>query len=405
MKSKSILKGTYNELLTSLLLTSNIFCLYIPFSGVFVVVTGLLMIMYFAGGNGLLPRNIVPVIVFCFFWFFYSVIFQGFNNEYMFTYFLNFLVMGISGLFISQLDVKPRVVVLYMCAISVFVYPVFLRQSGLNLEPGEYMGLSYTSLRLIIPLICSYYFVKKKFYFFLLLPLLLIYLFTFLSFASRGAILSIGFFIFLALFVSVKKYRVVLFLIIGFLVVFIYSNFIEVITWLDDTFENNGVHVYALHKIVRFASVSEGLDNGRGEIINLGLSQFYDSPIFGNGIAYFELGKTGYVHNIFVQMLLEGGVIMTLPFILLLLYTTIVYMKGETSKENLLYIALLLSCCFVLLLFSDTFWRIQHFWYFVGYMIKFKADHKQYGKFQYYNTPKGISSYNSTTLRQHSVTS
>ncbi len=388
MKVFSQIKRTYKDLLVALLLTANIYCLYIPFAGVFVVITAILMMMYFLGRYTPIPVNVMPLIIVVFFWFTYSAFLQGFDNEFLFDDFLYFIVMGISGLYFSQLVINPRNVVLYMCIIALLVYPVFLGRSEMDLRSGEFMGLSYTAIRLIIPLICSLFFFKNFIFKLAVIGLLLIYLYTFLSFSSRGAVVAILFFLVLALFTKIKKHRTIL--VLGLLLSFflIFANFLDVIIWLDDAFENNGIHVYSLHKIVRFAEASRDLDNGRGDFIKIGLSQFYESPIWGNGIGYFEIRQKIYVHNIFVQILLEGGILMALPFAYIFYHTVKIYLKGSLPDDYLLYISLLLSCTIIQLQFSASFWQLQHFWYYMGYIVLLI---KKHGELQYYYTAKKLA--------------
>ncbi len=376
-KNLGVFKNSYRELISALFLTVNVFCLYFPFNGVYVVLIALLLIGYImVGGASLKP--IVPIIVGCFIWYVYSAILQVFENKYLVDYFLSFLVSGLSGLLISQLRVRPRVVVYYLCIIAILVFPVFFRRSGLELDAGGAMGLSYTSLRLIIPLICSYFFIKNKIVILGITGLLAIYLMTFVGFASRGAVLSVLVFIALAIYVVMRKRRTLLFeTILLVVLVYISSNFIDIIVSLDNLLEGHNIQVYSLKKIIYFSEVDQTLDNGRNVLTQIGMRYFCESPLIGNGIGYFEsMGNGDYVHNVVVQLLLEGGLLITIPFfILLFMFGKMIYDKGE-SQETLLYVTMLFCVGVILLFFSETFWRIPHFWYFIGYTTKIITERK-----------------------------
>ena len=75
---------------------------------------------------------------------------------------------------------------------------------------------------------------------------------------------------------------------------------------------------------------------GRSDLFKIVFDKFYYfgifSVLFGNGIGsfgFFEHGSdlSGYPHNLFLEVLFENGIIVVLPFVLLLLY--LIYKFGK----------------------------------------------------------------------------
>ncbi len=74
-----------------------------------------------------------------------------------------------------------------------------------------------------------------------------------------------------------------------------------------------------------------------------GMKMFYNSPIVGNGVGSFETGITSvqefyyvtkYIHNHYIQVLLEGGIVAFLPFIGALLGMVWLLLKRRGEDEE-----------------------------------------------------------------------
>lgn len=98
-----------------------------------------------------------------------------------------------------------------------------------------------------------------------------------------------------------------------------------------------------------------------------------DSPIIGHGLfgGYAEMYKKigGYSHNIFYDVLIHGGVLF---FVFFMVYIVRAYrsayllIKYDQSKAILLSYGLYII---VLLIFSDTYFMCPYFWFFVTYSL------------------------------------
>lgn len=98
------------------------------------------------------------------------------------------------------------------------------------------------------------------------------------------------------------------------------------------------------------------------------LDAFYESPAFGYGI-YKYADKLGfYPHNIFLQVMVQGGVFYLIIFVT---FITVLFVKAlrmlKDSTNSLLIIIALYP--FVLLLFSGSYTRDPLFWFLVTYLF------------------------------------
>lgn len=101
-----------------------------------------------------------------------------------------------------------------------------------------------------------------------------------------------------------------------------------------------------------------------------------NSPLIGYG--YFGMWKiTGYPHNIFLEILQQGGIIYLVMFIflgILLLIKIRKIIKFNESNRIILVIALY---PFTMLLFSGTYQINSIFWFTISYIISYKIDYNK----------------------------
>lgn len=361
-----------NSLNAAILLSAGAFSVIIPIPGIMLAMLLITIFIYFASGNTLAKPIVYPLISICLFFFILSFIIVDDKSGALVEYFIKFVFMGFTGLFISQTRFDINRVMQYSCYLSVLLLPFFLRTHIAETEDwGIMMGISYYVIVFIISLI-YYLFICKSVsnsHYLLYGVLLIVYILFFLSFASRGAILSIMLFLFLWLYIRCDKHKGLIILSVACTICLLTLFFIPIIQSVSDFAASKGLSILALNKMLYF--LGDNLDNGRAAGLDEGLHMFYDSPIWGNGIASFEAKfKEGYVHNLFVQMLLEGGLILTLPFVVIVLWSFIIISSNKVSRDERYFMAFLVSISLVHLLFSETFWRLQYFWFYIGYTLR-----------------------------------
>lgn len=114
---------------------------------------------------------------------------------------------------------------------------------------------------------------------------------------------------------------------------------------------------------------------GRDEVFNLAFNLIEENPL-GCGIfrSYALMGN--YPHNIFVEILLEGGYTLFIIFICLIVrFARKIYCMASLYKEVKFLLVLFLYPA-VMLCFSGTYLWFGLFWFVVTYIFSFKLPNK-----------------------------
>lgn len=363
---------------SAILISAGAFSVVLPIPGIMVAVL-LFTIMIFVANSNKLSHSVMPLIGFCIIFFIGSFIFVEDRSGALFEYFIKFIFMGFTGLFISQSRFVIELVVKYTCYLSIVLLPFFLRTNIASSEDwGIMMGISYYVIVFLNALIYQLFILpqRSKIEICSFSIILIIYTLFFLAFASRGAILSVAFFVFLCIIIKSGKKRIPFLVISSFFITIISIFFFEILQFISDFAASYGFSVLAINKMLYF--MDGELANGRDTLTSMGVEMFWNSPILGNGIASFENKYCeGYVHNLFLQMLIEGGVILIIPFILLILNSFKIIFNDSLPLNERYFMAFLISISLIHLFFSETFWRLQYFWFYIGYTIRLSKNNHQ----------------------------
>ena len=368
-------KININSATVAILLCLNSITWFLPLSnGAVVVVAAFSVILYLIAGNRIPNKKVLCLVGFNLL-FFLSMLFGASEHEQ--KYLLEFIAVGIISLSIMQSHIDKQKVYICVTFISVILCPLILKMDLSLMDPGNLMGLSYGILRLICPLLFLIIFVstKKTIRLILLIPLIL-YLSMYIQFASRGAILSLLVFGALLLYIRYvrKKHTGVLLIFSASLILLV--MFEPIIEFLSPFFSQFGIDVYAFDKIIRMMGDGD-VTNGRESILQRGFSMGMESPLWGHGVAAYENRyNTGYVHNLFMQIFIEGGIILLIPYVYYICVAINYIITPANSNSERIFLAMLLSLSIVELMFSNYLWRDQVFWLFIGYTIKLKNKKK-----------------------------
>ncbi len=114
-----------------------------------------------------------------------------------------------------------------------------------------------------------------------------------------------------------------------------------------------------------------GGGSGREEIYPLAIAMFKNKPLFGYDPMGFlcASGIKTYPHNIFLELLLDYGIIGTLGWLIFFYFIVknyIVKMKYNNLSD---VVALLFISNFIELLVSGSFMANYQFWFFIGYGV------------------------------------
>lgn len=359
-----------NSIIAATVLTANAVIVVFPINFIvsFILIIGLISSLYFNRFK-LIKRHKI-LIFFILFVFLLSFIYRGFENDILNNYFLHFLVMGVTGIIVSQYEFDIKYFFCFLFVFAIICLPFFLGRN-IDLNSGEnYMGLTYALLKLIVAALVMLLLPYKNLYKIAALVVFLSYMSQYVLFASRGAYVAIISFVAFSIAMYVKiSYRKFLFLSIPLIILFFYC-FEPIINSLQSFLFSQDISVYAINKSINKMEFDD-VDNGRYSIWIAGLSMFWDSPLFGHGIAAYEIVHHSiYVHNVFVEMLIEGGIIVLFLFVVTFNYSLKMIFSNNMSYDEKLFMAFLVSTIIFPLCFSETFWHLQYFWFYVGYVLK-----------------------------------
>jgi len=127
--------------------------------------------------------------------------------------------------------------------------------------------------------------------------------------------------------------------------------------------------IYFINKMLSALEAQDAL-NGRDSIYKETLNGIINSPIWGNGISHFGDFSGGYPHNLFLQLMYEGGLILLIPFIILILRSIKIMLFRNIKIEIRIFVIFLFCTSVMQLLFSSTYWESQIFWFLIGTTIK-----------------------------------
>lgn len=138
--------------------------------------------------------------------------------------------------------------------------------------------------------------------------------------------------------------------------------------FLDSVFEGSE----RTFSFVQEGKVDLSAASNRDEVYKKATDLIWDRPILGYGIFGYVLYNNATPHNIFLEVLLQGGLVYSLLFWLFMLYiarkTKIMIKKDEKNK---LLIAMGIWP-FTELLFSSSYMMFGLFWFLIAYIFVYK---------------------------------
>lgn len=302
----------------------------------------------------------------------------GTTGKYYWTYLIGFMGFGILGLQLGYCVKDIKRIISYVAWIGVILAPfIFTLDMGKTDTGGDdygrWMGVSYGILRFIIALIiylCCYK--PKKITKIIFSLFLLGYSVFYLIFASRGAILAIGL---LGLFIwignSSKNQSEIIWKLCLITIFAIGCGllFKEIIIVCVNIVESFGIDTFSFEKMLMLIETND-LSNGRSALYEDAMMGISNSPLFGNGIATFEKIHQIYIHNLFLQIWYELGVIPTILSLMLLGYSLYLIFNIQTKIHIKVFLEFILCAGIVELIFSSSFWISHQFWIWIGFSIR-----------------------------------
>lgn len=121
---------------------------------------------------------------------------------------------------------------------------------------------------------------------------------------------------------------------------------------------------------------SSGIDmtqtSNRDDVYNQAIALFEESPLFGYGFFYYvDVYKIGYPHNLFLEWLLQGGVVFCSICMIILLRFLIKLKKMIMLGHNKIILAYILYPL-VQLMFTGSYVGTGFFWFGLAYVYVYK---------------------------------
>ena len=140
------------------------------------------------------------------------------------------------------------------------------------------------------------------------------------------------------------------------------------------TLHNNEALEFDMSKVDYIDSSGINMDgtSNRGMFYEKALNIFSENILFGHGIFRYTI-RAGefYAHNIFLDILVQGGIILMILFLFLLLcfFNKLRKILKYDSKSNLILIFVIYS--FTQLLFTGIYLQDTFFWFSLAYVFSY----------------------------------
>lgn len=355
-------------------------------SGVFmaamyaVVVIGLLLIGLFLQRRSFLKlrKSHWGICILCTLWYIMTSVFIA-SPSVSFQFFGIFMIAAFLIPGIIRIDVRTFLIVLIVLPSMGVLYldRIFY---GEIIETGVVsMGTCYA---LLIPVLgdlvyLRFYYKKESIWMKIIMlffaAINLFYLVQMAMFGSRGPILCAVLLI-MSFFVIqigdnkrilIRKRRVLI-IIIG--LIFLISSFATILQSLQTFFSTFDISLNVVDKFLRLDDNGD-MTNGRESLSTMAWKGIVESPLWGNGISQFNNNTgEGYPHNFVLQMLYDGGIILTLA--IMVPVTQSLIRKLKTISENkFAFFVLLFFASVPGALFSGDLWNASTLWMFFGFVL------------------------------------
>lgn len=271
----------------------------------------------------------------------------------------------ILGLTVNEYDIKKifnkiSYINIYLSICFLVAFATNETVDGLDMFHGiagaTHLTIGYTMSTLFafnfIKFVINKKILKKSFYLFLMVFNILLIILS----GSRGALVSVlmvSFIMAIIYFVKKGKFFRLAFLIIA-------VSFISVLL-----INRNPNYSFAVERILSlFNSDFEQSSSGRDLLYNAALKNFFESPIYGEGIGSFsyEVGFYYYPHNIILEILNDFGLIGLLVFLFLSLkiFNKIIWILKQDITTHI--IAFFFINVFIQMMFSGSYLVTSQLW-------------------------------------------
>lgn len=266
----------------------------------------------------------------------------------------------------------------YSSLALLLVFPTLIRDlSNEGIRQISLNGTSYAVLPVFVAGLFHFTFYRKEepnliirlcYIIDIILGLLLI------TYANRGVVLSLVISVFAAVVFNQKDritFRRGLFIGVLFIVAIVFiMNIQSILLLVYNTLSKYGIELSFVNKSILLNQMQD-ISNGRNGIRDYVLSHVGESIVWGHGLSSIYHNSGGsivYPHNMILQLLYDGGLILSIPIIVLLMSMTIYLFKGRDNNIRIL-ILFFSVVCVPKMMMSSNVWLNPAFWLFVFAMF------------------------------------
>ena len=299
------------------------------------------------------------------------------RNSTTTEYLLYFGVFGLTAFFLpSRFDF--RLVFRYVMLIGAVLlwsyvsidFEAISANSGGEYEnvAAVFMDISYKTLVFVITGIIMVV-IEDKWYMKLMAGMIsLPYMIISFVYGARGALLSVFVFALLFWLVLAKDQRTFWkrVTVSCLLCVFLWALFPLLIKSAFTFLDAHEIEARSIERLYDSVTSESSMSYGRELLAKQAASGIIGSPVWGNGIGSFDSFSGVYPHNIVLQLMYEGGALLAIPLLLLLLNGFVVMLDCRFRSEYRLFMLVLLCSGIIELFLSSHLWMSLFFWLFIG---------------------------------------
>lgn len=337
-----------------------------------------LVSLYFCKGIKLNKKNVALYSYILLFFVFSFVITRGSHTR---EYLIEFLAYGTFALMAAEnrRDDQLILTIIMMLSVIFWLAPTRMVSSGLMSQLDYNRIEMYASYVLIIPIsatIVHVLFCPSRKWQIKLLYILNIGQFV-LIFTSlgRGPMLLLLITAVICVnrislnkghFWNAKRAAVIIFG--GLASILFILNFNVIIISINTYLERHGIVIAVFKKIVRLLDRNLTVFNNRESVWSNSYAMIINSPLWGNGIASYANKYEVWPHNLFLQLLVEMGVIGCIPLFIPIIkkWKSVIIDIQCKYLSSVFILVMCLSC--IRLMFSTYLWHLPEFWLFFFFL-------------------------------------
>ena len=189
-----------------------------------------------------------------------------------------------------------------------------------------------------------------------------------LIFGARGCLVVLALFAVLFHFFVFKKFVIRNSLLV-LLLLTLGLNILPILRFIQSFARQHNIRSHSLYQLINqlesgFAAASAG----RSRLYQDAISKFRRHPLLGNPINLTETGGD-YVHNLFLQVAQDLGILGLLVLVFFLLYCLFKLLSKSYPMEDKLVLLIFFSVAIGRLMFSSILWKRPEFWMLVCFAL------------------------------------